>query len=327
MLSILPQILDQEGWPWDMESTNEQETLSIDQLPKISIVTPSYNQGQYIEKTIRSVLLQKYPNLEYIIIDGGSTDNSVEIIEKYSPWITYWQSEKDNGQTDAINQGLKRTTGEIVAYINSDDFYLPNAFYEVAKAFMEGKKWITGAVYYTYDKVDKDLRRWEPSEDTSPNDLLVWLARGGGLPQPGVFWSQSFLQSYGFFREDMHYCFDTEYWLRLLFKGETLSYLSQDFAKRIIHPDCKTELNPENFDAEFHKISRDYLEKLPESQASQFPAIQAQVRARQSINSFRQEMGQKNYSKASKSLMKAFSYSPSSFIKFALAKFQKGSSI
>ena len=96
--------------------------------PRISIVTPSFNQGQFIEETIRSILLQGYPNLEYIIIDGGSTDESVEIIKKYEPWLTYWVSEKDRGQAHAINKGLERCTGEILAYINSDDYYYPGCF-------------------------------------------------------------------------------------------------------------------------------------------------------------------------------------------------------
>ena len=117
--------------------------------PKISIVTPSFNQGKYIEQTIQSVLDQDYPNLEYIIIDGGSTDETVEIIKKYEHKIHYWVSEPDKGQTDGINKGFAKCTGEIFNWINSDDYYEPGTFYKLAKLFTEhpyvdvvcGKEW------------------------------------------------------------------------------------------------------------------------------------------------------------------------------------------
>src|SRR5687768_13083798 len=103
--------------------------------PKISIITPSYNQGRFIEETILSVINQNYPNLEYIIIDGGSTDNTVEIIRKYEQHLAYWVSEKDGGQSEAINKGFKKATGDIVCWINSDDFFMPGALSKVADCF------------------------------------------------------------------------------------------------------------------------------------------------------------------------------------------------
>ena len=109
--------------------------VSPSQYPRITIITPSYNQGQFIEETIQSVLNQGYPNLEYIIIDGGSTDQTVEIIKRYAAQIAYWVSEPDRGQTHAINKGLAQATGEILAYLNSDDYYLPGALHAVAKYF------------------------------------------------------------------------------------------------------------------------------------------------------------------------------------------------
>ena len=106
-------------------------------FPKISIVTPSYNQAEFLERTILSVLNQDYPNLEYIIIDGGSTDGSVEIIKKYEKYLAYWVSEKDKGQSDAINKGFQKSTGDILAWLNSDDTYLSGTLFKVVKAFQE----------------------------------------------------------------------------------------------------------------------------------------------------------------------------------------------
>ena len=109
---------------------------------KISIITPSFNQGKYLEQTILSVLDQKYPNLEYIIIDGGSNDNSVEIIKKYEHRLKYWVSEKDNGQANAINKGLSHCTGEIICWLNSDDYYLPDTLKKISNIIDINKKQI-----------------------------------------------------------------------------------------------------------------------------------------------------------------------------------------
>jgi len=129
-----PPSSDKIGWPWTEESKPLPALMTDgNPWPKISVVTPSFNQGQFIEETIRSVLLQNYPNLEYIIMDGGSTDNTAEIIKKYEPWIKYWVSERDAGQSNAINKGFSISTGDILAWLNSDDIYLMNSLSKVAK--------------------------------------------------------------------------------------------------------------------------------------------------------------------------------------------------
>jgi glycosyltransferase involved in cell wall biosynthesis len=134
------------GWPWSIESSSDDSVLSVNsEYPKITIVTPNYNYGHYLEETIRSVLLQNYPNLEYIVIDGGSTDSSLEIIKKYEPWITHWESKADRGQTHAINKGLELATGDIFNWINSDDILMPGALFAIAEG-MQGHDAFAGVV-------------------------------------------------------------------------------------------------------------------------------------------------------------------------------------
>lgn len=135
-----PPPIGKSGWPWTVESHQLPNRMPDGKKwPKISIVTPSYNQGQFIEETIRSVLLQGYPNLEYIIIDGGSNDQSVIVIKKYETWLSHWISEVDEGQADAINKGFNAADGLIGAYLNSDDYYIENIFHKIVNYFIDKK--------------------------------------------------------------------------------------------------------------------------------------------------------------------------------------------
>src|SRR4051812_39975174 len=180
------------GWPWTQGSPDLSEHMPGGQpWPRISVITPSYNQGQYIEETIRSILLQGYPCLEYIIIDGGSTDGSIDIIRKYASWLAYWVSKPDQGQTSAINKGWRRASGDILAYINSDDSYLPGVLGTVARVFSGNSA--VGMAYGTAEIINpsgRRLRMWR----AKPFNLKTMLAVDNTVPQPTAFFSRKALE-------------------------------------------------------------------------------------------------------------------------------------
>jgi glycosyltransferase involved in cell wall biosynthesis len=229
-------------------------------LPKISIVTPSFNQGQFLEETILSVLNQNYPDLEYIIIDGGSTDNSTEIIRRYEDRIAYWVSEPDRGQTDAINKGLRRATGEITTYMNSDDVYLPGAFHTVGRYFAEqtNSRWLCGTCL-TFGLPDESPGFMEvpPTENIAARLLVNTF-----LPTPSMFWRRDAFEEFGLFLEDMHYCFDLEHWLRMLVGGVLYHPLERPLSAFRLHPASKTVTTRDGFVREEQRIREMYLPRM-----------------------------------------------------------------
>jgi glycosyltransferase involved in cell wall biosynthesis len=208
---------DKSGWPWTVESTPFPDRRP-DGAPwlKFSIVTPSLNQGQFIEKTIRSVLLQGYPNIEYIIMDGGSTDGSVEIIKKYEKWLRHWQSAPDKGQSNAINTGFARAKGDILAWLNSDDHYYPDALSRVAKS-VDNSNHISAVVGACRQEDDVYKRSsFILPERLTREDIAPWYFGDNQIAQPSCFMMAWAVRKAGGLREDLHYVFDYEYWLRLL---------------------------------------------------------------------------------------------------------------
>jgi len=183
---------------------------------KISIVTPSYNQAEFIERTIRSILDQNYSDLEYIVMDGGSTDGTVGILKKYDGKII-WKSEKDNGQSDAINKGLKMVAGDIVAYLNSDDTYEPGTLAKAAKFFKKNPeiKWAYGRCKII-DENDKEIRKWITAYKNllGKNFSYPKLLAENFICQPATFWRRELLDEIGYFNEKEHFCMDYEFWLR-----------------------------------------------------------------------------------------------------------------
>jgi glycosyltransferase involved in cell wall biosynthesis len=216
--------------------------------PKLTVITPSFNQGAFLERTILSVLDQEYPNLEYVIVDGGSSDDSVEIIRRYEDRLAWWVSEPDEGQTEAINKGIERTSGEIVAYINSDDYYLPGAFEKAVAAFeRSGAGWVAGAAKDIDEQPPHDVVRLlhpvmpDRHEGRLPGRHWWILNPPWCVPQPSAFWRRELFDRHGLFRTDMHYAFDAEFMLRVALGGELPELLPDDFlAVRSVHPAQKS---------------------------------------------------------------------------------------
>lgn len=181
--------------------------------PVISIVTPSFNQGQFLEETILSVLNQNYPNLEYFVIDGGSTDNSVEIIQEYASRLTYWESKPDRGQSHAINKGFKMATGELVAWINSDDVLCPGALNQIAFVWKEDPS--VGFIHGRSELIDENGAAINKSRG-GHFDLIDSLTTSKNpVAQPSTFISLECLKEVGFLDERLHMSMDWDLWLRL----------------------------------------------------------------------------------------------------------------
>lgn len=206
--------------------------------PRVSIVTPSFNQGRFLEATIRSVLEQDYPNLEYIVIDGGSTDESVEIIQRYQDRLAYWVSEPDEGQTDAINKGFARATGEIFAWLNSDDLYRPGAVREAVTYLLSHPE--IGMVYGDADYIDesgKIIGRF-PAAQTDYRRLLRGYVH---IPQQAAFFRAKLWRMVGPLDPTFYFAMDYDLWVRIA-ALTPIRYHPRRWAAFRIHGGAKTTL-------------------------------------------------------------------------------------
>jgi len=205
-------------------------------LPLVSIVTPSFNQARYLEDTIQSVLAQNYPRLEYIVVDGGSNDGSVHIIKNYESKITWWVSEKDQGQTDAINKGFAHARGDVLAWINSDDTYEPNAIFSAVK-FLQGHPEI-GLIYGDANYINENARvigRF-PAAQTD----LIRLRRGYvHIPQQAAFFRADLWRAVAPLDPSFYFAMDYDLWVRLATRSQ-VKYVPQTWANFRLHTSGKT---------------------------------------------------------------------------------------
>jgi glycosyltransferase involved in cell wall biosynthesis len=215
---------------------------------RVSIVSVNLNQGAYLEQAMRSVLEQDYPELEYIVVDGGSTDESLNIIQKYAARLAYWTSEPDRGQSHAINKGLARATGEVVGWLNADDFYLPGALSRVAESFSLDPG--VGLVYGScviLDEASGSRTHWQGVRAPGLGPLLT---DRNGIPQPSAFVRRSILEKTGPLDESMHLAMDYDLWLRI-YKYAMAYFIDQPLSVVRDHPNTKTRRLASGFVGEF----------------------------------------------------------------------------
>jgi hypothetical protein len=234
LLTLPPASPTRAGWPWTEDTpAATYNPVPSGSWPRISIVCPSFRQGRYIEETIRSVLLQNYPALEFIVMDGGSDDETVSVLEKYAPWLTHWESMPDRGQSHALNKGFARATGEILGWINSDDYYLPGAFAAVARRFRANPRALIYGDWCERHGTDPDLTM----HHERPAFRFQVAVGGRHLPSHTTFWPRAAHQPVD---ESLRFTMDAELFKRLAASGLKPAHVAQPLGVFRRHAEAKT---------------------------------------------------------------------------------------
>lgn len=247
---------------------------------KVSIVTPSYNQAQFIERTVQSVLSQDVPLLEYVVFDGGSTDGTRDVLKRYEDRLK-WVSQPDKGQADAVNQGITATDGEIIGWLNSDDVYYAGALQRVVDFFSRHPD--VDVIYGMADYIDVDDRPF----DVYPTELwdFEWLKRTCYICQPALFFRRSIVDRFGLLDPDLIYCMDYEYWLRIAAGGAKFAYVREKFAGSRMYTENKTLRAKLEVRSEINDMLRRRLGRVPDRWLYIYAHHVAELRVDQNVQS------------------------------------------
>lgn len=245
------------GWPWtEGPPPSAAAPPGGREWPRISVVTPSLNQAEFLEQTIRSVLLQGYPNLEYTVMDGGSSDGSLAVIRKYARHLAHWDSRPDRGQGHAINKGWRRSTGEILCWLNSDDYYLPGTLRVIAEALAGGAGAFAVVGHNVAVHADgrpplKHVGRYESLE------RLLQFWKDYQMHQPSIFWRREVFEKVGYLDESQYYILDYDYWVRIARHFEFRN-IDRVLSCATRHPGAKTDDNYRAYHDDLRKHAQKY---------------------------------------------------------------------
>lgn len=246
--------------------------------PSISVIIPSFNQGQYIEETLLSVIGQQYPNLEILVIDGGSTDHTVDILSKYSHHILYWHSKKDLGQADAINQGMNLSSGEVVCWLNSDDMYLPGTLLDVGKRFI-GYADKNHLIYGAAVTIEQSSEKLYGGAQIAESFEAFKLTYTDFIVQPSTFWTRSLWLQTGELNTNYHYILDWDWFIRAS-KFTSFEYVRKFYSVYRFHPQHKSgnggATRREEIIEVVSKYSSDYWKYLYQEIHNSYAAIEKQ---------------------------------------------------